>query len=391
MSHPCATLVGMKVSFLHSSDVHIGMSRWFLNDVGAGREFEAARLDALRRLGEIAKERGCAFIVLAGDNFDANSLETRVSSRAIEALKAMPVPVYLLPGNHDPLTPESVYNLLRQQAPGAYVIENSAVLTDPSGCEIIGAPLTTKRAMKDLVAVATADLEPSPNIRVVVGHGQVEARSNEIQPDLIDLAQLEVKLATGAIDYVAMGDTHSAQALGDTGAVWYSGSPEVTDFTDLDHGGGEVGSGHALVVTIEKTTAGPAQVVVEQVPVGRWRFYSLHREVMGAEDVQEFLETLRALPTKDTTVVKYSLAGTIDVAASRALAEGLGELTPLFANLYERQRLMDLHLEPTEDELSDLELTGVVRRAFETLRDSADPAATDAMHLMFRLMKGQQR
>ena len=58
----------MKLRFLHTSDVHIGMTRWFLGDVGASREFESARLEVLRRLGQVAKEHDCAFLVMAGDN-----------------------------------------------------------------------------------------------------------------------------------------------------------------------------------------------------------------------------------------------------------------------------------------------------------------------------------
>ena len=381
----------MKLRFLHTSDVHIGMTRWFLGDVGASREFESARLEVLRHLGQVAKEHDCAFLVMAGDNFDANSLETRVSHRAIDALGSMGVPVYMLPGNHDPLTPETVYTQVQAKAPAVTVLTDSEPIVDASGCGIIGAPLVSKRAMKDVLGEAITDLEPTEQIRVVVGHGQVEARGNELQPDLINLDLIEEKLTTGAVDYVALGDTHSAQPVGTTGAVWYSGSPEVTDFHDPERGGGEENSGKVLLVTIEKTSEARAQVSVEEIPVGKWKFLSLHREVNGLSDVEDFLGALRALPQKDTTVVKYSLAGTIDVTTSRALAEGLAELRPLFANLYERRRLMDLYLEPTEDELADLEMTGVVRQAFDSLRQLADPAATDALHLLFRLMKGHAR
>src|SRR5699024_4387963 len=135
-------------------------------------------------------------------------------------------------------------------------------------------------------------LEPTDALRIMVGHGQAEARTNEARPDLIDLAYVESRLADGTIDYLALGDTHSAQPVGTSGRVWFSGSPEVTDFRDhATVGGGETNSGKALVVTVSK---GAAEVT--EVPVGEWTFEAVDRELMGEEDVAEFLAALDACP-----------------------------------------------------------------------------------------------
>ena len=46
---------------------------------------------------------------MAGDVFEANSLSDRVTGRILEKFRDLPVPVYLLPGNHDPLVADSIF------------------------------------------------------------------------------------------------------------------------------------------------------------------------------------------------------------------------------------------------------------------------------------------
>ena len=71
--------------------------------------FSEARLDAVRRIGALARDQGCAFAVVCGDVFESNRLEKDVIRKALDAMGAIPVPLYLLPGNHDPIDAASIY------------------------------------------------------------------------------------------------------------------------------------------------------------------------------------------------------------------------------------------------------------------------------------------
>ena len=369
-------------TFIHTSDLQLGMTRWFLEGEAQAR-FDAARLDTLRRLGELAREHGAAFIVIAGDVFDSNSLSAQTTGRALEELRALPVPVYLLPGNHDPLVADSVFSLI--DVPGIHLLGTSEVVEVTPGVELVGAPLRARTASSDLVRDALEPLEPTEALRIMVGHGQAEARSNDLRPDLIDLAYVESRLADGTIDYLALGDTHSAQPVGSSGRVWFSGSPEVTDFRDhATAGGGETNSGQALLVTVTKGAAD-----VRELPVGQWTFEALDRELMDADDVTEFLSALDAYPHKQRTVIKYGLRGTLSMAATRLLEEGLEARRPVFAALFERERLTDLHLEPGDEELDALGVSGFAAGALGELVAAAgdNPTARDAVNLFFRLAK----
>ncbi|MDK8451218.1 exonuclease SbcCD subunit D [Corynebacterium mastitidis] len=369
-------------TFIHTSDLQWGMTRWFLDEDAQAR-FEAARWDAVRRIGELARERGADFVVMAGDVFDKNSLSPRTQGRALEILGEVGVPVLLLPGNHDPLVADSPF-YAAEDVPGVIVLRDDHPVPVLPGVEVVGAPLRAKYASADLVAHALAGLEPDEGIRIAVGHGQVVGRGGQADPALIDLAGVERALAEGVVDYLALGDTHSTQRVGGTGRVWFSGAPEVTDFHDRYAGksGGETDSGNVLCVTVTKTRPTDARVEVEKVPVGRWRFEAVDAELNSQEEVEDFLALLRAYPHKDRTVVKYSLRGTLGVAAMRALEAGLARLVPVFAALYERERLMDLHLEPSPEEVAEADLRGFAAAALSELVEAEN---SDAVNLLLRL------
>lgn len=383
-------------TFIHTSDLQLGMRRKFLSPEAQSR-FDDARLRAVTRLGEIALERDAEFIVVAGDVFEHNSLEPTTLGRALEALRKLPVPVYLLPGNHDPLVADSIFHRT-EGIEGVTVLADSTPVQVREGVEVVGAPLLTKHASEDLCAKAIRDLAPTEAVRILVGHGAVEGFGDEEAHALIDVASLDSAIAQGVIDYVALGDTHSTTALSASERVWFSGAPETTDYFDRTPGvaGGEVDSGNALVVTVAKEDA-RVEVEVEKVPVGTWTFEARSWEVAGAEDVAEVIEALKAYPEKDRTVVKYALTGTLGLEATRTLERELAELEPVFAALYPRERLMSLHLEPGDEEMENLPLTGFAKEAMRELvgqaasdsavADGQRATARDAVNLLFRLSK----
>lgn len=93
------------IRILHSADLH-------LDSPFAGRE--AAEAAALRQaqlalpaqLAAICQEEQCDLVLLSGDVFDGEA--TRESCRVLSAaLKQMAVPVFISPGNHDPIAVNS--------------------------------------------------------------------------------------------------------------------------------------------------------------------------------------------------------------------------------------------------------------------------------------------
>jgi DNA repair exonuclease SbcCD nuclease subunit len=374
--------------FIHTADWQLGMTRHFLNSDAQPR-YSAARRDAVRALGALAENTGAEFIVVSGDVFEHNQLEPSVVSQSLEAMRSIGVPVYLLPGNHDPLDASSVYTsaLFVAECPAnVHVLDRGGVHQVRPGVEIVAAPWRSKAPTFDLVAGVLDGLRADGVTRILVAHGGVDALDPDTaKASLIRLDAVHDALATGAVHYVALGDKHSRTQVGDSGLVWYSGSPEVTNYDDVEHD-----PGHVLVVDIDEDD--PARkVVVTAHRVGRWRFVTLRRPVDGGRDVTDLDINLDLLPDKDRTVVRLALTGSLSVTDKATLDACLDKYARLFASLRIWERHSDIAVVPQEGEFADLGLGGFAATALDelvgTARSDDASVAADAQAALGLLLR----
>src|SRR3954467_11768689 len=146
--------------FVHTADWQLGMTRYFLNGEAQPR-YSAARRDVVASLGPLAQDAGAEFVVVAGDVFEDNQLAPRVVSQSLEAMRAIGIPVYLLPGNHDPLDASSVYTsaLFKAECPDNVIVLNRDGVWDVRpGVQLVVAPWRTKAPTTDLAAAVLAGL-----------------------------------------------------------------------------------------------------------------------------------------------------------------------------------------------------------------------------------------
>jgi DNA repair exonuclease SbcCD nuclease subunit len=350
--------------FLHTADWQLGMTRHFLNGEAQPR-YSAARRDAVAGLGAIANETGAEFVVVAGDVFEHNQLAPRDVSLSLEAMRAIGVPVYLLPGNHDPLDASSVYTsglFVAEKPDNVTVLDRAGLHLVRPGIEIVAAPWRSKKPTTDLLGEVLDGLTADGVTRIVVGHGGVDLfEPDRDKPSLIRLATVEAALARGAVHYVALGDKHSRTDVGSTGRVWYSGSQEVTNYDHI-----EPDPGHVLVVEVDEQD--PARAVrVEGRRVGRWRFVTLRRSVDTARDVVDLDINLDQLPNKERTVVQIALTGTLTVTDKAALDACLDKYARLFAALGTWDRETDIAVMPADGEFDDLGIGGFAAAAVDEL------------------------
>ena len=88
--------------FLHTADWQIGMRATMLGD--KGERVRAARLESARSVVECARREHVDFVVVAGDTFEHNGVERLKVREVAKMLGGAGCPVFLIPGNHDPLT-----------------------------------------------------------------------------------------------------------------------------------------------------------------------------------------------------------------------------------------------------------------------------------------------
>jgi DNA repair exonuclease SbcCD nuclease subunit len=374
--------------FLHTADWQLGMTRHFLAGDAQPR-YSAARRDAVAGLGALAADVGAEFVVVAGDVFEHNQLAPQVIGQSLEAMRAIGVPVYLLPGNHDPLDASSVYTgaLFTAERPdNVVVLDRPGIHEIRPGLEIVAAPWRSKAPTTDLVAEVLEELSPQPVTRILVAHGGVDALDpDRDKPSVIRLAKLDDALARGAVHYVALGDKHSLTRVGASGRVWYSGSPEVTNFDDV-----ESDPGHVLVVDIDESDPSRA-VTVESRRVGHWRFVTLHRQVDTGRDIADLDMNLDLMTEKDRTVVRLALTGSLTVTDRAALDACLDRYARLFAWLGLWERHTELAVMPADGEFTDLGIGGFAAAAVEelvaTAREGDAESAVDAQAALALLLR----
>lgn len=369
------------VRFLHTSDWQLGITRHFLDEGAQGR-FSQDRRDALSRIGEVAEERDAEFVVVAGDAFDSNQVDRQTVLRALDTLGTVPLPVFILPGNHDPLDAASVYEtpVFEQHAPDhVHVLRSREPVPVGDDAEVVGVPWTSSQPLTDMVAETLDDLEPTTRTRVVVAHGAVDTLSPDADdPALVHLERVEEALSEGLLQYLALGDRHSTTEVGSTGRVWYSGAHEPTAYREEDPGN---------VLAVE---ADEGSVEVEAVPVGEWSFIQKEFHLSGDEDLDRLRVWMDDLDDKARTILKFSLKGTLNLQQKARLDDLLDRAEDLYGAVERWDRHEDLAVLPDEEDLDELELEGFAEEAFDRLQSRSEgegeeaAVAEDALGILYR-------
>lgn len=378
---------GVGVTFVHSADWQLGMMRRTLAPEAQYR-YGHARLDAIERIGAVAHETGAAFVLVAGDVFDANLVDRQVVLRTCEVLREITCPVLLLPGNHDSLEPGTVWTspTLTAHLPSQVeVLLDSEPCRPVEGVEVVGVPWRTRRPAADPlgdVAALPALAEPPPDgtYRILVGHGQVESLAPDVgEPTQIVEEPLVRALAEGRLHYVALGDRHSRTPVGDTGRIWYSGTPEPTRPE-------EERPGEVLAVTLTASDC-----AVRPVRVGTWRLVSHVVDLDGDAGLDRLADWLGEQPDKARTVVRLGVRGSLSVAGLVRLEMLVDAQEEVYAGIQRSRRHWSVEVVPDEATFDQLPVTGPARAALEELRlasGSGDTQAADALALLHRLAGG---
>lgn len=371
--------------FLHTSDWQLGMTRHFLSE-GAQERYSQARFDAIRTMGRVAKDEGCQFMLVCGDAFESNQVDRKTVARAMEALKDVPVPVFILPGNHDPLNPASVYRsstFIERKPQHVQIVESAAPIKISEGAELIGAPWFSKRPVANPIEEVLATLDPTDGMtRICMAHGCVDLFTPD--PDalgVIAVATLERAIEEAKIQFVALGDRHSLTKVGAGDRIWYSGTPEATDFSETQ-------SGYAQIVEIDESS-----VSTKAVQVGQWRFIERDRvDMNSADEVEGLRKWLEALERKEMTVLRLKLVGSLSLSLRSALQKHLAAAEDVFGAIDVREdKLLVL---PDDADFADLGFSGFADATVKGLRAQIDEGgdkgvmARDALMLLLRLARG---
>ena len=216
-----------ELRLVHSSDIHVDEGRTAATYGGDGTT-------GLRAVLESARTLRADIALLAGDTFESNQLGAALIDRAGRLLAEAGVPVVILPGNHDPALPDSVYvRGAFAQIPNLAILgvtHDKAVLFPAYDLEIWG---YAHRDYFDMPPLS-GPRPRSTRWQVAIGHGHYEppaTRANPLRPSWVFGDE---EIAATAADYLALGHWDRPMQVG-SGAVpaYYSGSPELAQTVNL--------------------------------------------------------------------------------------------------------------------------------------------------------------
>lgn len=223
------------MKLLHAADLH-------LDTPFTGRTDEQA--DFLRRqllsipgkLVDLCRKEQCDMMLLSGDLFDGRP--SRESVRALlYALEDAAVPVFIAPGNHDPIDLHSPY-LTEDWPANVHIFKQPAMeaLSLPElDCKVYGAGYRSMDCGSLLEGFRAEGLE---RYHIGVLHGDPTNAASPYCPITLD------QIRESGLDYLALGHIHQGGSLrgGDTLCAW-PGCP-------MGRGYDETGYKGVLIVTL---------------------------------------------------------------------------------------------------------------------------------------------
>jgi DNA repair exonuclease SbcCD nuclease subunit len=282
------------VRFIHTADWQIGMKAAHVGR--AAERVRAERMDAARRVVDTARQQHAEFIIVAGDTFEDNAVDRVLVQRVADILGSSDQPVFIIPGNHDPLTPGSVWEHPAWKSHGNLHLLRESALLELDQVVLYPAPLREKHSLKD--PTRWMDARDSQKIAIGIAHGTVEGVSQ---------SELDYPIARDAVhrsglDYLALGHWHSFGTFEDvdgTPRMAYSGTHETTKFGERD-------SGNALLVEIAGRGCSPQ---LTSLPTGGLTWETIDEEIRDEGDLPRFRETIETRRGAEHTLLDVRLRG----------------------------------------------------------------------------------
>lgn len=262
------------MKFIHTADWQLGIP--FNHVQQKAEELRRARIDAVKQVLALAEKERADFVIAAGDLFDDNRIAPDTVEQVAAALKRSAVPVYLLPGNHDPLTQDSPYMRCPGLFTGKAVVLSGETPVQVSGGHLYPCPAFTRRSAKDPTSWIPPR-KPEDGIRIGVAHGSIETPAPDDFPIPGNASTLR------DLDFLALGHWHSAKEINKR--TWYAGTPEATAF-------GQKNAGKALVVEIASPQALPQ---VREISLARFEWREIDRELHKEAELDALIDELEKL------------------------------------------------------------------------------------------------
>ncbi|MDI9503129.1 MAG: DNA repair exonuclease [Bacillota bacterium] len=349
------------LTLLHFADLHLGSPLGNLPTKVAERVREEQKR-FLRSLPDLCETHGAALLLIAGDVFDNPYPEQALADFFADCLAGLSgVDVYITPGNHDPLLPDSVWETTAWPAHVHIFSEKTQRFVHADKrVQIDGAAFTSYYADEPLFTLPQNAFE---GFRILMWHGDLTASGSRYNP-------LDPKSPLlSSYDYLALGHVHNPpeNQIG----------PAYPGFV-IGRGFDETGAGGITRVQLSKNG-----VKTRLLPVGKTRFAIVEADISGAETDEEAMEKINE--AIEASIGAAPDAGLPDTALRLYLTGGLSEEAVINTHILESRLLAGRPLQ--------LQLKDRTRIApdMAQLAEESGLRGIMAKNIQTRLQKGEDR
>jgi len=225
------------VKFIHMADLHLDMPFTNLNkEKGLSAVRRKEQREALKSVLDRAVAEKVDFILIAGDLFEYNYVRKSTIAYVIELFSSIDIPIFISPGNHDPITEDSYYRTI--EWPNNVHIFSDLEKVELDNANIYGKGFKTIKDNGD--GLNNFVIENDEELNIVLIHGTLdlpEAFSEGYNP----LTSKQVK--EWKADYIALGHIHKMNVMKNN--IVYPGSLMSLGFD-------EPGEHGAMLVELDK-------------------------------------------------------------------------------------------------------------------------------------------
>lgn len=313
----------MSVKFLHTADWQMGMKA--LQAGEKAKEVRSKRYETAARIVELAKSEAVDFVLLAGDVFEHHDVDDAVVRKTVAVLDSFaPIPVFVLPGNHDPLVAGGVWDRQSWKRVGDHVrlLREATEVLVQDDVTLYPSPLRQKQSTLDPTAWIPSREPADRRIRIGIAHGSLD-----MLPERANFPIASTRADDAGLDYLALGDWHGFVRHG---RAVYSGTMEQTSFSEKD-------PANVAIVEIAHGGAGP---MVSKRHVGALHWSETEPLIHDPTDVERLRKMI--LDAGPATAQLLRINPRIDPDVS---PDTLGELRSLWEELREGAFFLDWPVE----------------------------------------------
>lgn len=280
------------VRIIHCADFHIGAT-FPVN----GDKFRETLIDDFNRLVSLCIDKDIDILLIAGDLFDSNRVWGISLSTVIDGLRRLSengLKCFILPGTHDKLTKDSIY----QQLPKIsnvfiFGLDCDYYYDDTTGIYITG----NAYKGEDVGKRALRGLSPREDARFNIALAHASIEGGLVSGDDMLISDEEMKKS--GFEYIALGHWHRFNIVrGQKPIAIYPGSIEPLSRDQRE-------TGNVILVEIDN-----GETKYTPIRIGKLKVKNISIELKGEDKTNEIIETIKKY--KDENIIlNLKLNGTI--------------------------------------------------------------------------------